>query len=216
MDTMNDPRILMAEKCAKSLKNLLTGRGISKDVAPLVANVEKKILEMKYSYAEVNYLKEYFDHIKSLMRDIVSLLGGAEWSRKLKKYMDEEKIAHIKFCLNIIYNLDSRLRLKEDAAYAVDIRIGEIESIMNHPDADKLKICNVNVGKMITVITNIQELKVGDKIAVALLPPVKIRGVVSEGMFLSSHRKDGKVGDIPELVMEEINAARREVLNYLK
>ena len=217
MDTSHDPRILLAEKCSRNLKNLLMNtKGISKNIAPLINDVERKILEIKYSYAEIVELKDYFEYLKSKMVEIVNLLGGENWNKKLRKYVDEEKISYIKFCLNIIYNLAQRLKLKEEVAYAVDIRIGKIESVIKHPNAEKLKMCNVNVGKMLTVITNLEDVKVGDKLAVALLPPAKLRGIVSEGMFLSSQKKDGNIGGLPELSSEEINAARKEVMKYLR
>ncbi len=218
MDTAHDPRILMAEKCSKNLKNLLTNtKGISKNILPLIEEVERKILEMKYSYAGIDDLKDYFEYLKLSMVNLINIIGGKDWSRKLKeKNVDEEKISYIKFCLNIIYNLDSRLKLKNDIAYAVDIRIGEIESVIKHPHAEKLKICNVNVGKMLTVITNLEDVKVGDKMGVALLPPVKLRGIVSEGMFLSSEKKEGEIGEFPQLNSEEINAVRKEVMKYLR
>ena len=218
MDTANDPRILMGEKCSENIKNLLSNlKHVSKKTMEIMDDVKRKIMEIKYSYGEMDDLANYFTSLKNDMRNLVEILGGNDWSRKLKdKNVDEEKISHIKFCLNIIYNLDSRLRLKNDVAYAVDIRIGEVESVIKHPNAEKLKMCNVNVGKMLTVITNLGDVKVGDKLAVALLPPAKLRGIVSEGMFLSSQKKDGNIGELPKLNSEEINAVRKEVMKYLR
>ncbi|MDD7740267.1 MAG: phenylalanine--tRNA ligase subunit beta, partial [Lachnospiraceae bacterium] len=49
------------------------------------------------------------------------------------------------------------------------IIIGQIESIEKHPDADKLIICQVNIGKeTIQIVTGAPNVKVGDKVPVVL------------------------------------------------
>ena len=74
--------------------------------------------------------------------------------------------------------------------------IGEIVSIIKHPDADRLLVCAVDVGQeVITIVTAAQNLRVGDRVPAALvgsnLPDglsirkSKLRGVVSYGMFCS-------------------------------
>lgn len=74
--------------------------------------------------------------------------------------------------------------------------IGEMVSLIKHPDADRLLVCVVNIGhEEITIVTAAQNLEVGDRIPVALvgsnLPnglsirKSKLRGVVSYGMFCS-------------------------------
>ncbi len=216
MDTANDPRILMAEKCVKDIEKYI---GNIRDVkkSGLLKDLEAKIMEMKYSYGELQDLRVYLDEIKSLCVKIVNMLGGDNWAKNLKKIkFSELALSHIKFCLNILYNLDSRLKLPSQPEYAVDIRIGEIESVMKHPEAKKLRICNVNVGKVITVVTNLEDVKEGEKLAVALLPPVEFFGIVSEGMFLSHYLKSGNPGELPVLDEEEKNNARKEVLKYLR
>ncbi|AFM39238.1 phenylalanyl-tRNA synthetase, beta subunit [Desulfosporosinus acidiphilus SJ4] len=74
--------------------------------------------------------------------------------------------------------------------------IGEISSLTKHPDADRLWVCDVNVGEgKVTIVTGAQNLQEGDKIPVAMIGAVlpndlsirksKLRGVVSEGMLCS-------------------------------
>ncbi len=216
MDTANDFRILMAEHCVSELRNIA---GNLKNVkkSAILNDINAKVMEIKYSYGEIDDLKPYLSSLKNLTAKLLDLLGGSNWIKKLRnmKY-DDYKIAKIRFCLNILYNLDSRLKLPNDPAYAVDIRVGEVESVAKHPQAEKLKICNVNVGKIITVITNLENVKEGMKLPVALLPPVKLMGVVSEGMFLSDENKKENVGEIPELSEDELNNVRKEVLANLK
>ncbi len=218
MDTANNPKILMAERCTKDMKNLFNNmRGVGKEASKIMNDIERKILEIKYSYAEIDALSPMLKEIESKILELYNILGGKEWVSRLKRVnIDEGRIARVKFCMNILYNLSSRLKLSDDPAYAVDIRIGEIDSVMKHPKADKLKICNVNVGRVITVVTNIQNVKEREKLPVALLPPAEFFGIVSEGMFLSHNLKEGAPGELPKLGEEELNNARKEVLKHLK
>ncbi len=216
MDTANSPKILMAEKCVGEMEKYLSNHreikrsGILKEIA-------SKIMEIKYSYAEVEDLKEYLEDLRRMCLSLLNLLGGNSWAVKLREMKYSRlAISSIKFCLNILYNLESRLRLPDDPEFAVDIRIGEIESVMKHPNADNLRICNVNVGKVITVVTNIPDVKEGEKLPVALLPPAEFFGEISEGMFLSHAVKDGNPGEMPVLTEEERKNARKEVLAYLR
>ncbi len=222
MDTSSNPKILMAERCAKELKNMLmNSKGVGKEPPKIAAEVEKKIVALKYSYLDLESMQPMLQELKSLMLNLLNSLGGNEWSRKAKSMgMEEARIAQIRFCMNIIYNLDTRLRLPDDPAYAVDIRLGEVESVWKHPNAEHLKVCNVNVGRLITVVTNDLSVKEGEKIPVALLPPVELRGIVSEGMFVGAgegvSRKEGNVGELPRLSEEELNSVRKEVMRYLR
>lgn len=86
------------------------------------------------------------------------------------------------------------------------IVVGQIEKIERHPDADKLIICQVNVGKeVIQIVTGAPNVKEGDKIPVVLdggkvagghdggplpengieIKAGKLRGVPSDGMMCS-------------------------------
>ncbi len=85
------------------------------------------------------------------------------------------------------------------------IVIGQIEKIERHPDADKLIICQVNIGNEITqIVTGAPNVKEGDKIPVVLdggrvagnhdgkvteggikIKKGKLRGVESNGMMCS-------------------------------
>lgn len=77
-----------------------------------------------------------------------------------------------------------------------NVVVGQILSIVKHTNADKLSICEVDVGKKrVQIITGAKNVKVNDKIPVALdgalLPTGKIiksgelRGVLSDGMLCS-------------------------------
>lgn len=71
----------------------------------------------------------------------------------------------------------------------------EITAIEPHPNADKLRVCTVDVGREepLQIVTNATNVKVGDQVPVALdnarltggleIHPTKMRGVASAGMF---------------------------------
>jgi len=77
--------------------------------------------------------------------------------------------------------------------------VGEITQIEQHPNADRLKVCQVNVGadEAIQIVTNVATIEVGDKVPVALvgaqlpepdgsifkIKKSKLRGELSQGMF---------------------------------
>ena len=85
------------------------------------------------------------------------------------------------------------------------IVIGQIEKIEKHPDADKLIICQVNIGtETIQIVTGAPNVKEGDKVPVVLeggrvagghdgkktpggipIKAGKLRGVESHGMMCS-------------------------------
>lgn len=75
-----------------------------------------------------------------------------------------------------------------------NVVVGQIEEISQHPNADRLRVCKVNVGnEVIDIVTNSQTVNVGDKVPVALhgsklanglkITKGKMRGVESFGMF---------------------------------
>jgi len=96
-----------------------------------------------------------------------------------------------------------------------NVVVGHIESIVQHPDADKLVICQVNVGQeklqIVTGATNISE---GDYIPVAvhgaLLPggvkikKGKLRGQVSEGMLCSADELGIPKAMVPDEIKDGI------------
>jgi len=96
-----------------------------------------------------------------------------------------------------------------------NVVVGHIESIVQHPDADKLVICQINVGQeklqIVTGATNISE---GDYIPVAvhgaLLPggikikKGKLRGEVSEGMLCSADELGIPKAMVPDEIKDGI------------
>ncbi|MCL4384005.1 lysine--tRNA ligase [Patescibacteria group bacterium] len=80
--------------------------------------------------------------------------------------------------------------------------IGKIETLLKHPDADRLQVCQVNIGQPqhLSIVCGATNIKVGDIVPVSLkdalvhtkegqplkVEKAKMRGVVSEGMLCST------------------------------
>ena len=88
-----------------------------------------------------------------------------------------------------------------------NVVVCQIEKIEKHPDADRLSVCQVNIGsEVIQIVTAATNMKENDKVPVALHKSIladgteikkgKMRGVVSNGMFCSEEEL-GIAGDEP-------------------
>ena len=94
------------------------------------------------------------------------------------------------------------------------IVIGQIDKIEKHPDADKLIVCQVDIGReeAIQIVTGAPNVSEGDKVPVVLsggrvagghdgsvtpggikIKKGKLRGIESQGMLLSAEDKDGRL-----------------------
>lgn len=96
----------------------------------------------------------------------------------------------------------------EEADYITNCVVGKILEIVKHPDADKLQICQVDVGgRTVQIVTAATNVFVGALVPVALdnstlangikIKKGKLRGVVSEGMMCSVAELGVTVHDFP-------------------
>ncbi len=238
-DTSKDYRLLVADKSVELFLRAIEGANLKgkwnkKKALTSARNMIPEIQTLYYSYLNPEEMAET-TQIKSLKRnadEIVRALGGEAWYQQFlelvkrdEKYKLEETIAKIKFFLNTISGIRRRLLLGKikDPIIGIDIKTGLISSVSKHPGADKLLICNINLGeRAITVVTNDLTLKEGNQVAVALLPPTTFREITSEGMFLGDEGgvlKDvkGELGNLPHgIPLEAFNEARNFVEVFLK
>lgn len=235
-DTSKDYRLKVADKSIslfmKAVESGSLRRQWNKKLAVQMADEVKKILQgLIYSYLEPEKLASSPEMrlIKEKGENIIEALGGEGWAEMfLKEAKDKEKIeeniARIKFFLNTILKLKERIMLGKilDPIIGVDIIVGEVMSSSRHPKADKLQICNVNIGdRSIRVVTNDLKVKGGDRVAVALLPPQNFMGITSEGMFLGADGVlkgvKGEIGGLPSgIPLESLNEARKIVERFIE
>src|SRR3989344_9306460 len=93
-------------------------------------------------------------------------------------------------------------KIKYDDFAKLDLRVGKIIEIEEHPNADKLFVMKVDLGegksKERTIVAGLrghykkEELEGKKAIFVANLEPVKLRGVESNGMILAAVSEDRK------------------------
>ncbi|MGF7119394.1 tRNA-binding protein [Methanobacterium oryzae] len=237
-DTSKDYRLLTAEKSIdlflRTLEGAnLKGRWNKKQVVQNARDMIPEIQSLYYSYLEPADLAQtpQIASIKQKAEAIIENLGGDGWYKhfldlvnKDEKSKLEESIAKMRFSLNIISNIDKRLTLGpiDDPIVAIDIKVGEVVSVGGHPTANSLLVCNVNIKRAITVVTNDLDVKESNKVAVAMLPPTSFMGITSEGMFLGAGEgvlKDvqGEIGGMPKgIPLEALNEARNFVETFLK
>ena len=100
--------------------------------------------------------------------------------------------------------------------------IGKILSLQKHPDADKLVICQVDVGdKTLQIVTGAHNLTVGDLVPVALdganlpggvhIEKGQLRGVESNGMLCSIAELGLTKGDFPYAIEDGIFVIQEDV-----
>jgi predicted RNA-binding protein with EMAP domain len=72
------------------------------------------------------------------------------------------------------------------------------------------------------VITNDLSVKEGNRVGIAILPPMNFLGVVSEGMFLGDGSNilkevNGELGYMPKgIPIDSLNGTRNLIENFLK
>lgn len=74
----------------------------------------------------------------------------------------------------------------------LNLKVGKVLDVQPHPNADKLYLMKVDVGKTITMVSGLKEFYTADElktktlVIVTNLEPATIRGVKSEGMLLAA------------------------------
>ena len=238
-DTTKDYRILISQKSKDLfLKTVQTGsfRGNwnKKACIETAEKMDSDFQALLYCYLEGDELANSDDvkHLEEKADLIIEYLGGEDWNRvfiknapKDERDKTNENIAKIQFFLNSVNGLRKRLLFGpiSDPIIGIDIVVGEVMSVSKHPYADSLMICNVNLKKRaITVITNNLDVKEGNRVAVALLPPQTFMDIVSEGMFLGVNGvilKDvnGELGELPTgIPMESLTESKNLIESCLQ
>ncbi|NPA76373.1 MAG: hypothetical protein GXN93_01300 [Candidatus Diapherotrites archaeon] len=193
MDTMNDLRIQWLERLFGRVQKHCKS-GTIKDKGKICDQIESKIKELKYSYVDEQGVLEYINWILERLRDLQNAPTNSEEARRWLEYM----ISELK---------DYPRKLKINATEPFQIfryKFVEIVSVVKHPSLDNLRITKVRDedGAEYTVITNIKEVKEGQRAAIVFLPPREFGGVWSEAMFVAmnvSKPDEIDVGKLKEL-----------------
>ncbi len=219
MPSHEDPRYLLAwwglEKVERVVRN--PGRPIDKAKAQkLLDELWSSLKRLRWSGLPSDMASEMAKELVPKAAELKSVLGLTPNEKDLVK-------AQAVWALGYLQSLPSLLKLSEEASpgEAVFVFSGRVTEVNDHPNADKLKVARVSLGRAaITVVTNIQEVKEGEVRAVALLPPADLRGVISWGMFCSEPLDlpegkpfppydKGAVGAQVEMIMKEAVRIRK-------
>ena len=113
----------------------------------------------------------------------------------LNEYVDVSEVSVKELCDALV---GAGFEVEEVIKYSSDISgvvTGKILSINKHENADKLKVCNVDIGdKTLVIVTGADNVNVGDVVPVALdgallgnkvIKSAPLRGVMSYGMMCS-------------------------------
>jgi methionyl-tRNA synthetase len=75
---------------------------------------------------------------------------------------------------------------------SLDLKVGKVLEITQHPNADKLYLMKIDIGRPITIVSGLKEFYTAEELStktlviVTNLEPATIRGVKSEGMLLAA------------------------------
>ncbi|MDY7081335.1 MAG: tRNA-binding protein [Halobacteria archaeon] len=235
-ETSDDYRLLVARESVDLFERTLEGAKFQgswdKSRAREIADETLPIIEeLRYSYLEPDELAEspQVEKLEDKADEVVEALGGDEWYREFREKADdrrkvERSIADVRFFLNTLRNLDRRFALGEidDPIVGVDVVVGEVMSVSEHPETDELLVCNVGIGeRALAVVTNDLDVSENDAVAVAVLPPSDFHGITSEGMFLGNDdgvltNVEGETGELPDDVpLDAFDEARNLVDAFL-
>ncbi len=133
----------------------------------------------------------------------------------LKEFVDIGNVAPRDFSEAMTMS-GSKVELFEVEGGQVDnIVVGKVLQIEKHPDADKLVVCQVDLGdSQVQIVTAATNLTVGDYVPVCKdksrlfdgtpIKKGKLRGVLSEGMFCSVAELGVTVHDFPYAIQDGI------------
>ena len=120
---------------------------------------------------------------------------------------------------------------KNDVSFTLEVDlspkfvVGHVDSLEQHPNADKLKVCQVNVGESILqIVCGAPNVEAGQKVVVAkvgavmpsgmVIKDAELRGIASSGMLCSA--RELAIPDAPEvkgiLILDEQKEVGSEFL----
>ncbi len=194
-DTRSDYRILVAEHALGLLENVVRSHGVPgvvewRRLEQLVEEAKRQLMSIKYSFLPPRMLAEHEStrRLQELSKEIARLL--LPWDKIRTMSLDKRarmNIARAKYAIRMLYGLPYRLVLgdENDPLYAVDIECVKVLSVSKHPGAESLYITRAQGVLTYTIITNIEGIRKGEVRAAAILPPVELRGEISEAMYCS-------------------------------
>jgi predicted RNA-binding protein with EMAP domain len=229
LDTAKDARLLVLEDALRRLNEMVGNRKLKLHVdysklGTTLQQVGSLIYEVKYSYVPAPKVAE-LEATQKIVESVADFRSILEEAIKIAGYkpatMNETlSLADVFYAFRIAESVIQKLReFDDEPAHAVDILAVEVSQVQAVPDSKNLSECRCTDGSRIwKIVTNINGIKVGSKLACAVLPPVEMMGVVSEAMFLGgdSLPDDTALGFLKRLPSSVLDQARAQVLQITK
>jgi len=229
LDTAKDARIIVLEDAIRRLNEVVSGRKLKLhvDYSNLVESLQQSgslIYEVKYSYipaqqvADLEATQKIVDTIASFRKVLEDAINSSGYKPSTVK--ETLNLTDVFYSFQIVEQFMHKLRdFDDDPGYAVDIIAVEISQTQAVPDSKNLTVCRCTDGLRIwRIVTNIQDLKPGSKLACAVLPPVEMMNNVSEAMFLGGDPlpEDTTLGSMKTPPPSALDQARAQVLQIMK
>ncbi|MFW9806389.1 MAG: hypothetical protein ACFFFK_06630, partial [Candidatus Thorarchaeota archaeon] len=229
LDTAKDARILVLEDALRRLNEMVGNRKLKLhvDYSKLVSTLQQTgslIYEVKYSYVPAPKVAE-LDATKKIVDSIMQFRKTLEDAVKTSGYKPASlnetlSLTEAFYSFRIVDGLIQRLEnFDDDPGRAVDILAVEVSQIHAVPNSKNLTECRCTDGARIwRIITNIQGIIIGTKLACAVLPPIEMMGIVSEAMFLGGEPlpDDVELGLLHSPPANALDQARAQVLQITK
>ncbi|MHA1963024.1 MAG: hypothetical protein ACW97G_00440 [Candidatus Thorarchaeota archaeon] len=229
MDTAKDARLLVLEDALRRLNEMVGNRKLKLhvDFSKLGATLQQAgslIYEIKYSYVAAPKVAELeaTQKIVDCVADFRNILEEAIKTSGYKPATVNETLSLTDafYAFRIAEGLIQKLQVSDDEpGRAVDILTIEVSQVNAVPDSKNLTECRCTDGSRIwKIVTNIQEVKTGTKLACAVLPPVEMMGIVSEAMFLGGEPlpEEAELGVLKNPAAAVLDQARAQVLQITK
>ncbi len=229
MDTAKDARVIVMEDAIRRLNEIIGNRKLKfhieySKLVEILQQAGSLFYEVKYSYitseqvADLDATKkivENFARFKQMIDNSIKTTGYKPSTTK-----DTLTLAEVYYSFRIIEDFQRKLRSYDDEpGHAVDILAVEISQVQSVPDSKNLTECRCTDGKRIwRILTNIPNIKVGIKLACAILPPVEMMNIVSEAMFLGGTPlpEETLLGRMENPPLSVLDQARAQVLHIMK
>ncbi len=229
MDTAKDARILVMEDALRRLNDIIGNRKLKFHVeysklVDILRQVGSLVYEVKYSYVTAEKVAE-LDSTKKIVENISTFQNLIEQSIKSTGYKpttpkEIHTQAELFYCFRIVEKFQHKLQhYDDDPAHAVDILVVEVSQTKPVQDSKNLTECRCTDGSRIwKILTNIQGLKIGTKLACAVLPPVEMVSIISEAMFLGGTPlpESTELGMLNNPDSSVLDQARAQVLQITK
>ncbi|MFW9914158.1 MAG: hypothetical protein ACFFGZ_00985 [Candidatus Thorarchaeota archaeon] len=221
-ESAKDPRLLLAERAIDTLQENFRQKipiriEISKpDLQKVLSGAKSAIMTVKYSYQAPPDLAKDENVLKlvTLGQQLLEQISRA----KTPETPTNLALSRIEWALRLLAKLADNLKANiSTLGGAVDLKVARIQNVSPiQKSKGRLIVSRVHDGeRVLSVVTNLIHVKAGMTLAIALVPPSEVGGVISEAMFVSDTVRPEPIGTIlneKDLNIRPIEGILREYL----